>query len=606
MADIRAKVASFGKALSGMVMPNIGAFIAWGFLTALFIDTGWMPNPQLNELVGPTLKYLIPVMIAGQGGQNVAGQRGRVIGSIAVMGAIVGSEYTMLMGAMLMGPLAGFVIKKWDEWASTWKPAGLEMLIDNFSLGILGMLLAIAGYYGVGPFMGAILVFLQAGVEMLVNARLLPLLAVFIEPAKVLFLNNAIGNGVFVPIATEQAKTAGQSIMYMLESNPGPGLGVLLAYCFFCKDESTKQSAPGAIIIHFLGGIHEIYFPYVLMNPKVIIAPIVGNIVSILLFSVFGLGLVGPASPGSIIAFLAMAPQGQTIMILLGVLAGAAVSFLIASPIVRTSDVSDLAGAQAAVSSMKTGDSPADAKAGFGDKIIFACDAGMGSSAMGATRFRNRIKLDRPDCIVEHSSVDEVPADANIVVVQRNLAARAQACAPNAQFVIIDNFLADPALDQLYTDLVAQSAAAGVGVLLLRVVKQHAGIKLGCPSVTKEEAIQASGELLMAHGAVDADYVAAMQERERVQTVYMGMGVAIPHGTNDVKDSVKKTCVTLHQYPDGIEWGGEKAYLVFGLAGANGEHLQVLANIAKALEDEDVVEKMKTTTDVDWLLSVLS
>jgi len=455
----------------------------------------------------------------------------------------------------------------------------------------------------------------------LVNARLLPLLAVFIEPAKVLFLNNAIGNGVFVPIATEQAKTAGQSIMYMLESNPGPGLGVLLAYCLFCKDESTKQSAPGAVIIHFLGGIHEIYFPYVLMNPKVIIAPIAGNIVSILLFSIFGLGLVGPASPGSIIAFLAMAPQGKAIMILLGVLAGAAVSFLIASPIVRTSEVTDLAGAQAAVSSMKAG-TPANAdnaSAGFGDKIIFACDAGMGSSAMGATRFRNRIKLDRPDLIVEHASVDEVPADARIVVVQANLAARAQKSAPNAQFVVINNFLSDPNLDNLYNSLVAASAAAGVGETdeetltrkvedptALSIAIDRADIKIGCPSVTKEEAIRASGELLMAHGAVDASYIDAMFERERVQSVYMGMGVAIPHGTNEAKDSVKKTCVTLHQYPDGVQWGEEKAYLVFGIAGAGGEHLQVLANVARALEDEEVVERMRTTTDVDWLLQILS
>ena len=619
MADIRATVARFGKALSGMVMPNIGAFIAWGFLTALFIDTGWLPNAELSQLVSPMLKYLIPVMIAGQGGQALAGQRGRVIGSIAVMGAIVGSDYTMLMGAMLMGPLAGFIIKKWDEWAATWKPAGLEMLVDNFSLGILGMLLAIAGYYAVGPFMGAILVVLQAGVEMLVSRGLLPLLAIFIEPAKVLFLNNAIGNGVFVPIATEQSKIAGQSIMYMLESNPGPGLGVLLAYWFFCKDEQTKQSAPGAVIIHFFGGIHEIYFPYVLMNPKVIIAPIVGNFVSILLFSLFGCGLVGPASPGSIIAFLAMAPQGETFTILLGVLAGAAVSFVIASPIVRTSDVSDLAGAQSAVSSMKAGDNPADAKAGFGDKIIFACDAGMGSSAMGATRFRNRIKLDRPDLIVEHASVDEVPADASIVVVQTNLAARARKSAPNAQFVVINNFLSDPNLDALYNSLVAASAAAGVGETNIDVVTDkieagtkpsiaidRAGIKLGCPSVTKEEAIRASGELLMAHGAVDAPYIDAMFERERVQSVYMGMGVAIPHGTNEAKDSVKKTCVTLHQYPDGVDWGEEKAYLVFGIAGAGGEHLQVLANVARALEDEEVVQLMYTTTDVDWLLQILS
>ena len=620
MADIRAKVSSFGKALSGMVMPNIGAFIAWGFLTALFIDTGWLPNAQLSELVGPTLKFLIPVMIAGQGGQNVAGQRGRVIGSIAVMGAIIGSEYTMLMGAMLMGPLAGFIIKKWDEFADSWKPAGLEMLIDNFSLGILGMLLMIAGYYGVGPFMGAILVVLQAGVELLVNARLLPLLAVFIEPAKVLFLNNAIGNGVFVPIATEQAKTAGQSIMYMLESNPGPGLGVLLAYCLFCKDESTKQSAPGAVIIHFLGGIHEIYFPYVLMNPKVIIAPIVGNFVSILLFTIFGNGLVGPASPGSIIAFMAMAPQGQQITILLGVLAGAAVSFLIASPIVRASDVSDLAAAQDAVANMKAGgSSDGPAEAGLGDKIIFACDAGMGSSAMGATRFRNRIKLDRPDLIVEHASVDEVPADARIVVVQANLADRARKSAPQAQFVVINNFLSDPNLDNLYNDLVSASADAGVGETDVAAVTEKIesedkpaiaidrdGIKLGCPSVSKEEAIRASGELLMAHDAVDESYIDAMFEREKIQSVYMGLGVAIPHGTNDAKDSVKKTCVTFHQYPDGVQWGEEKAYIVIGIAGAGGEHLTVLANVARALEDDNVIAKLRTTDDVDWILKVLS
>ena len=621
MASVRESVSRFGKFLSGMVMPNIGAFIAWGFLTALFIETGWLPNAAFSSIVGPMLSYLIPILIAGQGGEIVGGKRGRVIASIAIIGAIVGSEYTMLMGAMLVGPLAGWIIKKWDAWSKNWTPAGFEMLVDNFSLGILGLLLTLFSYVAIGPFMGAILTVLTAGVQVLTNLNLVPLLAIFIEPAKVLFLNNAINHGIFTPIGTTQVAEMGKSIMFMLEANPGPGLGVLLAYMFFSKDKTTRQSAPGAVIIHFLGGIHEIYFPYVLMNPAVIIAPIVGNIAAIFWFSLTGCGLVAPASPGSIVAFMSMSAPGTQIMTLIGVAIAAAISFLIAAPIVRRADVKDLSAAQAEVSGMKAaaaGTAAAAVTSGFGDKIIFACDAGMGSSAMGATRFRNRIKLDRPDCIVEHSSVDEVPADANIVVVQRNLAARAQACAPNAQFVIIDNFLADPALDQLYTDLVAQSAAAGVGEIAdgtspakaetaaSAIAIDRDGIKLGCPSVTKEEAIQASGELLMAHGAVDADYVAAMQERERVQTVYMGMGVAIPHGTNDVKDSVKKTCVTLHQYPDGIEWGGEKAYLVFGLAGANGEHLQVLANIAKALEDEDVVEKMKTTTDVDWLLSVLS
>ena len=623
MASVRESVSRFGKFLSSMVMPNIGAFIAWGFLTALFIDTGWLPNADFSSIVGPMLSYLIPVLIAGQGGEIVGGKRGRVIASIAIIGAIVGSEYTMLMGAMLIGPLAGWVIKKWDEWSKNWTPAGFEMLIDNFSLGILGLLLTLFSYVAVGPFMGTILTVLTAGVEVLTNAGLVPLLAIFIEPAKVLFLNNAINHGIFTPIGTTQVAEMGKSIMFMLEANPGPGLGVLLAYLFFAKDQTTRQSAPGAAIIHFLGGIHEIYFPYVLMNPAVIIAPIVGNIVAIFWFTLTGCGLVAPASPGSIVAFMSMAAPGTQITTLIGVALAAVVSFLIASPIVRRSEVKDLAEAQDAVSGMKAaaaGNAPAGGPvtSGFGDKIIFACDAGMGSSAMGATRFRNRIKLDRPDCIVEHASVDEVPADANIVVVQRNLAGRAQACAPNAQFVIIDNFLADPALDSLYGDLVSVAGAAGVGETdvaagaekeqdgAASIAIDRDGIKLGCKSVTKEEAIQASGELLLAHGAVDEAYIDAMQERERIQTVYMGMGVAIPHGTNEAKDSVKKTCVTLHQYPDGVEWGGEKAYLVFGLAGADGEHLAVLANIAKALEDEDVVEKMRTTDNVDWLLSVLS
>ena len=619
MASVRESVSRFGKFLSSMVMPNIGAFIAWGFLTALFIETGWLPNAAFSSIVGPMLSYLIPILIAGQGGEIVGGKRGRVIASIAIVGAIVGSEYTMLMGAMLVGPLAGWIIKKWDAWSKNWTPAGFEMLVDNFSLGILGLLLTLFSYVAIGPFMGAILTVLTAGVQVLTNLNLVPLLAIFIEPAKVLFLNNAINHGIFTPIGTTQVAEMGKSIMFMLEANPGPGLGVLLAYMFFSKDKTTRQSAPGAVIIHFLGGIHEIYFPYVLMNPKVIIAPIAGNFVSILLFSLFGNGLVGPASPGSIIAFMAMAPQGQQITILLGVLAGAAVSFLIASPIVRTSDVSDLASAQDAVANMKAAGSNGPAEAGLGDKIIFACDAGMGSSAMGATRFRNRIKLDRPDLIVEHASVDEVPADARIVVVQANLADRARKSAPQAQFVVINNFLNDPNLDTLYNDLVKVSAEAGVGETDVEVITQKIesedkpaiaidrdGIKLGCPSVTKEEAIRASGELLMAHGAVDESYIDAMFEREKAQSVYMGLGVAIPHGTNDAKDSVKKTCVTLHQYPDGVQWGDEKAYLVFGIAGAGDEHLTVLANVARALEDDNVIKKMRTTTDVDWLLKVLS
>lgn len=607
----RGGISKFGKFLSGMVMPNIGAFIAWGFLTALFIKTGWLPNEAFATIVSPMLSYLIPILIAGQGGYMVGGKRGRIIGSIAVVGCILGApDYPMLMGAMIMGPLAGLVIKKWDEWAQPRTHAGFEMLVDNFSLGILGLLLVLVGFTAIGPFMGAILAVLTAGAAWLVNAHLVPLLAIFIEPAKVLFLNNAINHGIFTPIGTEQVQAAGKSIMFMLEANPGPGLGVLLAYMLFSKDPKARQSAPGAIIIHFLGGIHEIYFPYVLMNPKVIIAPIVGNIAAITWFSFTGAGLVAPASPGSIIAFMAMSAPGTQITTLVGVALAAGISFAIASPIIKNTDASDLDEAKDAMANLKSG---SNVKASFGDKIVFACDAGMGSSAMGATRFRNRIKADRPDVIVEHSSVDDVPGDAKIVVCQRAFTDRAKKCAPNAQLVTIDNFLDDPALDNLYRSLVSATASAAAAPAAAAgepatpgIAIRREGVKLGCKPVSREAAIRAVGKMLVDEGCVDNAYVDAMVERDKSQSVYMGMGVAIPHGTNEAKAHVKKTGVVFMQFPDGVEWGDEKATLVFGIAGIGDEHLGVLAKVCSVLGDDEVLAKIKTTNDVDWVMRTLS
>ena len=183
------RVQKFGKFLSGMVMPNIGALIAFGFLAALFIDTGWIPNKQLNSMVSPMLTYLIPILIASTGGKMVGGDRGRVVGAIAVIGAIMSdTSITMLMAAMVMGPLGGFCIKKFDEKMEGHIPAGFEMLINNFSAGIIGMILAILGYAVVGPVMSVILTVLAAGVHILVSHSVLPLVAIFIEPAKVLFL----------------------------------------------------------------------------------------------------------------------------------------------------------------------------------------------------------------------------------------------------------------------------------------------------------------------------------------------------------------------------------------------------------------------------------
>ena len=616
-------VQRFGKFLSAMVMPNIGALIAFGFLAALFIDTGWIPNEGFNSMVSPMLTYLIPILIASTGGRMIGGDRGRVVGAIAVIGAIMSNtSITMLMAAMVMGPLAGFCIKKFDEFMDGRMPAGFEMLINNFSAGIIGMILAMLGYILIGPIMSGILAVLSAGVNILVQNSLLPLVAIFIEPAKVLFLNNAINHGIFTPLATAQAADMGKSIMYMLEPNPGPGLGVLLAYMFFCKDKVTKDSAPGAVIIHLLGGIHEIYFPYILMNPLVIVAPILGNMASIFWFSITDCGLVGPASPGSIIAYLMMTPGSDLIKVIIGVLLATGISFAVASPIVKMAGGKSLEEAQNEVASMKSASKGETVVPGTIErsteirKIIFACDAGMGSSAMGATKFRNRIKNDRPDISVSNTSVDNISQDCDIAVVQTTLAARAKKAAPNAQLITIGNFLADPALDALYVQLTtgdAPAAPAGENTDIVipdtpikKQVIVAEGIKLGQKPVSKEEAIQAAGELLEKLGYVDHSYVEAMQEREKLVTTYMGMGVAIPHGTTQAKSTVKKTGIVFIQYPEGVDFGDEKAQLVFGIAGIGDEHLDLLSKLCTLLEDEALLETLKTTDDVNWVLEQLS
>ena len=441
---IKTKVQKLGRALSGMVMPNIGAFIAWGFITALFIEKGWLPNAQLAEMVTPMLKYVLPVLIGYTGGKMIAGDRGSVIGAIATVGIVVGAgDTTMLIGGMIMGPLGGWVIKKFDELVDGKIPSGFEMLVNNFSVGILGLILAIIGFYAIGPVVIAVTSVLQAGVEFLVKRNLIFLTSLFIEPAKVLFLNNAINHGILSPLGIEQAKEMGSSIMFLLEANPGPGLGVLLAYCIFGKG-SSKESAPGAVIIHFLGGIHEIYFPYILMNPALILAVMLGGASGVLTFSVLGAGVV----------------------------VATVVSFLVSSVFVKRAaardEEQDLDAAQAQMKNMKAEAKNQKVEVGQDDvavaidkevavsdikKIIFACDAGMGSSAMGAARFKSRIKDLNLGIEVAAAPVDNVPADAQIIVTHESLAQRAEDKYDDKEIIEIKNFLKDDNIEALYNRL---------------------------------------------------------------------------------------------------------------------------------------------------------
>lgn len=463
-SSAKEKIQRFGNFLSSMVIPNIGAFIAWGLITALFIPTGWMPNEYLAKLVGPMITYMLPLLIGFQGGKLVYDTRGGVVGAVATAGIIIGSSIPMFLGAMIMGPVGGYIIKKFDKVIEGKVPAGFEMLVNNFSAGIVGVILSLLSFTVIEPVVGGISTGLGSAATAITNMGLLPVIAVIVEPAKILFLNNAINHGVFSPLGIQQVQDLGKSIFFLLESNPGPGLGVLLAYMLYSKG-SAKQSAPGAVIIHFLGGIHEIYFPYVLMKPLLILAVIAGGVAADLTFVLTNAGLVATPSPGSIIALMAMAPKGGQLPVLAGVVVGAAVSFLVAAVIIKRSPNSeessdDLVEAQAKMKQMKAeSKGKNDSEAKNIEKsdiklIVFACDAGMGSSAMGETILRKALKdAGINDITVKHSPVDSVPSEVDVVFTQENLYERAKKSAPNAHIITVKNFLDRLRYDQFINEL---------------------------------------------------------------------------------------------------------------------------------------------------------
>ena len=632
---MKERVQKFGRFLSGMVMPNIGAFIAWGLIAALFIPAGWLgkwgPSATIAQMVDPMLKYLLPILIAYTGGKMVGGQKGAVAGALAALGAIASyPDGAMFIGAMICGPLGGWCIKKFDKAMEGHIPAGFEMVVNNFSVGIIGGILAVLSIFVIGPACVQLTAVLGSGVDFLVNHGLLPFTAVLVEPAKVLFLNNAINHGVFTPIGTEQALEAGKSILFMIESNPGPGLGLLLAYCVAGKGE-TRSSAGAAAIIQFVGGIHEIYFPYVLMNPIVILGPMIGNVCGIFTLSALGGGLVSAASPGSIIAEMLMTPQGGYVANIAGIGVAAAVSFAISVFLLKFfgKDAS-LAEAQAQVAASKAAskgqaapaaDAPTGAEVDIHSvkKIVFACDAGMGSSAMGATMLRNKLKdAGITDIEVVHAPVSEIPKDCQIVVTHHELAHRAVASNPRARVIPIQNFMGAPEYAMLVDELVAArsgkaapaaapaaaEAPSAPGAILL----EKKNIVLNCKSVTPEEAITACGKLMVDSGYCTEGYVQGMIERNAGFPVAIGSHVAIPHGTNESREFIQKTGLVVMTYPEGIVWGEDEELvrLVIGIASQGEEHLDILNRIVEVCETEEDTDALVDNATVEDLYKKLN
>jgi mannitol PTS system EIICBA or EIICB component len=499
-STIRIGVQRFGTFLSGMIMPNIPALIAWGIFTAFFIGVGWTPNADLATIVGPFIHYLLPLLIAYTGGSIIYGIRGGVVASIATMGAIAGSDLLiaqinadlpadnqlgqvhMFIGAMIMAPIAAYSMKWLDSlWEGKIK-AGFEMLVNMFSAGIWGFVMAIVGFYPIAWLVNGIMQVLSNAVNWLVDYNLLPLTSIIIEPAKVFFLNNAINHGVLTPLGVSEAADTGSSILFLLEANPGPGVGLLLAFTFFGLG-AARASAPGAAVIQFFGGIHEVYFPYALMKPILILALIGGGMTGVTTNMLLGGALRAPAAPGSIIAVLAQTAQGAYFAVILSVVLSAAVTFLIAALILRASRKRDLAAMAAtddafgaaitqteaakgkssdalsglrggAASGVDGGIEPATMTEREIKSIVFACDAGMGSSAMGASVLRNKIKkAGIEDVTVVNKAIANLDASADLVITQNQLTDRARQKTPGAVHVSVDNFMNSPRYDEV-VDLV--------------------------------------------------------------------------------------------------------------------------------------------------------
>jgi mannitol PTS system EIICBA or EIICB component len=492
----RVAVQKFGTFLSGMVMPNIAIFIAWGLITAFFIPTGWTPVAILGGsadgtvpgVVGPILSFLIPLAIAIQGGRMVYETRGAVVGSIFAMGVILGaSGTTMILGAMICGPLGAYLIKQVDKiWDGKIKP-GFEMLVNNYAAGILGFILFFIGFFPLAWLFKRVAEGLGFIVEFLVTHSLLPLASVLIEPAKVFFLNNAINHGVLDQLGADQVKESGKSILFLLEANPGPGLGILLAFTFFGVG-IARSTAPGAIIIQFFGGIHEIYFPYVLQKPVLFIAVILGGATGVATNVAFRSGLVAPASPGSIFAVLISTSKDSYVGVILSVILSAAVSFAVASFFLISTRKRDLANGggdmsaamaklqankgrdvNAATSGLLGNNSPANeqeseaALGGVGagtatatrvENVVFACDAGMGSSAMGASVLRNKVKKAGIEGVtVVNKAIANLDGSEDLIITQEELTDRAKQKNPNAQHVSVGNFMNAPQYDQVVEQL---------------------------------------------------------------------------------------------------------------------------------------------------------
>lgn len=594
-----------GRFISRMVFKNMAVLIILGLIRVVFGPIGWSPNQEIYQIAVLMVSYFIPVLFAYTSGQMLGKHRGGVVAAIVMFVLVIEnpSGIPMILPSMVIGPIIGYSIKNISRWLEGKIPTGFELLLNNIIDALTAILFISIGIHWANPIFIKMMNIILQQVEFLTQSGYLPLLALIIEPGKALFFNSVINHGILEPLGIQQAQENGKSLLFLLETNPGPGFGMLLG-CYLYLHGKEKENLKSALPVHVLGGIHEVYFPYALMQPLLLIPLILGGMTGNLLFYLLDAGLAATPSPGSVILLLMMAAKGTHVAVAVGFLASAAVSFC-GSVLVLSYDQKRRAINENEVINEVIHEGVYDSllipleskeKKMEVKNIIFACDAGMGSSAMGAAALQKRLRKENLDIMVDNLSVDDIPQDADIVVSNIRLTERARACAPQAEHISVTSFLDRSFHEELILRLKAQQGDEPIGESYTidafeDLNEEH--VLLNMKAKDKWEAIEQVGTVLIHRGNVGDHYIEEMKQRERVFSTYLGNGVALPHGMNAKSDQIKKAGISIAQYPQGITFAdGQKAYILIAIAGKGEKQLSILSRLAEIIEQKDTVNKL--------------
>lgn len=423
------KIHNVGRFYTKIIMKHIGIFIFVGMLFVVFHDHGWLPNGDIYAISQLVYIVILPALIAYEGGRLISGENGGILAVLVMSGMLVSESSAGILGAMIAGPFAGFLWKYEQKFLEEKAGSSMQMLAKNLALGITGAVLAVFVYYLVTPVFYLVTEAFCRGVDLLVSCRMIALAGAIIEPAKVFFLNNIVNHAVLVPLGMEQVQEVGHSVLFLLETNPGPGLGLLLALGYMQKEKRTEYTA--AVIAQTIGGIHEVYFPFVLSDLRLLLPLVLGGIAGDFCFVMLGAGVQGAVSPGSILIILLMSGKNGVLPVLAGISVSALVTFAgclcvkgMGRKKEKEKELSGVAEESERGQLCMTVDSDNSRKKEYREKVTsvaVVCEGGVGSSAMGAALFRRVLARERIEGVrVEAYAADLVPETVQMIVCQKD------------------------------------------------------------------------------------------------------------------------------------------------------------------------------------------